>query len=164
MPPLVPLPRPVAGDGDQTPMDLLTMDLLTMRTMTENTKRARGFGPKPKPLRELKLKIVPVRFDAAGLTQLDQLRGEVPRAVWCRDAALQQPPAPPAPQFPEVNRAVWSELARGPMSNMHQIVYRANQIDLAQPGEGWKDVAKAYDELIQIAHQIRAGLLTVIKK
>jgi hypothetical protein len=133
-----------------------------MTTTTESHKKRR-FGPKPKPLKELKLKIVPVRFDAAELAQLDRLRAKAPRSVWCRDAALQQPPAPPAPVFPEVNRDVWSQLAQGPMSNMHQIVYRANQIDLVQPGEGWKEIVSSFDELIQIAHQIRAGLLSVIK-
>lgn len=133
-----------------------------MTTTTDN-KRARGFGPKPRPLKELKLKIVPVRFNAANLAMLDQLRGDIPRAVWLHQAGLQQSPPIPAPQFPKINREVWAELARGPMSNMHQVVYMANRAEMAEPDAGWKVIAQHYSELITLAHSIRAGLLSVMK-
>jgi hypothetical protein len=134
--------------------------------MTTTTKRrARGFGPKPKPLKELKLNLVPVRFDQAQLAKLDQLRGDIPRAVWLREAGLQQPPPAPAPQFPTVNREVWAELSKGPMSNMHQIKYDSDRLQFAHPEEDmkWRVLSENYDELIRIAHQIRDGLLTVIR-
>lgn len=133
--------------------------------MTTTNKRARGFGPKPRPLKELKLNLVPVRFNQQNLAKLDQLRGDIPRAVWLHEAGLQQPPPAPAPQFPEVNREVWGELARGPMSLMHQIKSEADRLQLIYPEEDmrWKKLSENYDELIRIAHQIRDGLLTVIR-
>lgn len=130
---------------------------------TTTNKRARGFGPKPKPLKELKLKIVPVRFNAENLAKLDEVRGSIPRAVWLHEAGLQQDPPAPAPQFPEVNREVWADLARGPMSLMHQIKAEADRLQLIHPEEDmrWKKLSENYDELISIAHQLRDGLLAV---
>lgn len=131
---------------------------------TTTQKRARGFGPKPKPLKELKLHLVPVRFKSSNLAKLDQLRGKIPRSIWLHEAGLQQEPPAPAPQFPEVNREVWGQLAQGPMSNMHQIKHEADRLQIAYPNEDmkWKVMSDHYDELIDIAHQIRDGLLTVI--
>lgn len=122
------------------------------------------FGPKPKPLKDLKLTVVAARFSSSSIQKIDELRGQIPRAVWCHDAALQQPPSPPPPRFPEVNKLVWSELAQGPMSNMHQIKYQADRLQLEHPEEDmkWLVLSENYDELIQISHQIRDGLLAVI--
>ncbi|PHM20683.1 MAG: hypothetical protein CK604_07165 [Curvibacter sp. PD_MW3] len=137
---------------------------MTSTTSTTTNKRARGYGPKPKPLKELKLNLVPVRFNAENLGKLDQLRGDIPRAVWLHQAGLEQDPPAPAPQFPEVNREVWAELAQGPMSNMHQIKHEADRLQIAYPHEDmkWKVLSDNFDELIRIAHQIRDGLLSVI--
>tara|TARA_B100001250_G_scaffold357295_1_gene332932 strand:+ start:55 stop:483 length:429 start_codon:yes stop_codon:yes gene_type:complete len=132
-------------------------------TTTPN-KRARGFGPKPKPLKELKLHLVPVRFNSQNLQILDGLRGKIPRSIWLHEAGLKQKPPAPAPKFPEVNREVWAELKQGPMSLMHQIKHEADRLQIAYPQEDmkWRKMSEHYDELINIAHQIRDGLLTVI--
>ncbi|MEK9803542.1 MAG: hypothetical protein VW475_09100 [Curvibacter sp.] len=116
-------------------------------------------------MKELKLNLVPVRFNAKNLQILDQLRGKIPRAVWLHDAGLKQKPPAPAPQFPQVNREVWGELKQGPMSLMHQIKHEADRLQIAYPEEDmkWRKMSEHYDDLIRIAHQIRDGLLTVIQ-
>lgn len=127
-----------------------------------STKRKRGFGPIPRPMKELKLKIVPVRFNSENLARLDVLRGSVPRAVWLHDAGLQQPPKPPDPVFPEINREVWAHLRMGPMSNLHQLVKHINSLELEMPGHGWRDLAGRFEELISLSHQLRDGVLSVV--
>lgn len=111
---------------------------------------------------ELKLKIVPVRFNSENLARLDALRGTTPRAVWLHAAGLQQPPTPPAPVFPTINREVWAYLRMGPMSNLHQLVHRVNSLEIEMPGAGLRELAGRLEELIALSHQLRDGLLSVV--
>jgi hypothetical protein len=111
---------------------------------------------------ELKLKIVPVRFNSENLARLDALRGTTPRAVWLHAAGLQQPPTPPAPVFPTVNREIWAYLRMGPMSNLHQLVHRVNSLETEMPGAGLRELAGRLEELIALSHQLRDGLLSVV--
>lgn len=133
-----------------------------MPTAKDLLPAERRLGRKPKPMKELRLVAVTVRFNQAGAEKLDELRGSTPRAVWLHDAGLQQPPKPADPAFPTINREVWGYLKQGPMSNLHQLVKHINSLELQMPGQGWRDLADRFEELITLSHQLSDGLLSVV--
>ena len=51
---------------------------------------------------------VSVRFTADELSNIDRLRGKIPRGTWCRRAILGKP----VPVIPEPNRQAYAETAR----------------------------------------------------
>lgn len=126
-------------------------------------KEKRGFGPQPKQKEDRKTVCVMVRFTTEESELLDDLRDSVRRAEWLHDCALQQKPVP-QPRFPQVNQAVWVELAQG-LQSMQAIRAEVERMHLADPDSemAWKTLSQSYVELMAIAHQVRDGLLKVIE-
>ncbi len=48
------------------------------------------------------------------------------------------------------------------MSNLHQLVKHINSLELEMPGQGWRDLAVRFEELISLSHQLRDGVLSVV--
>lgn len=105
------------------------------------------------------MQAVTVRFTVEERQELDRLRGSVSRSEWLRLAGLKRPAQPPAPVVPELNQVAWADLARGPMSNLHQLVKHLNDVELLQPGSAARDLAQRFGEVIDLAHSLRDGLI-----
>lgn len=120
---------------------------------------ANRYGPRPKELIDLRVNRVVVCMTAAELKGLDSRRGGQSRSERLRLAEASAKPLPPPPVVPEVNRDVWGQLALGPMSNLHQLMSKVNELDYLQPGEGLNHLAGQIKQVIDIAHDFRDGLL-----
>jgi hypothetical protein len=120
---------------------------------------ARRFGPRPKDLSELRTQRITVWMTAAEMAALDSRRGSLSRSERLRLAEAGVKPMPLPPIVPAINRDVWSELAQGPMSNLHQLVKRINELERFTPGEGLRELSYQLSEVIDIAHGFRDGLL-----
>lgn len=122
---------------------------------------ARRFGPRPKDLAELRTERTTVWMTQAELAGLDARRGSMSRSERLRTAEEGAKPVLPAPLVPTVNREIWGELAQGPMSNLHQLVKHVNELERLSPGQGLRHLAGRLNEVIDIAHGLRDGLIGI---
>ncbi len=120
---------------------------------------ARRFGPRPKDLTELRTQRTTVWLTAGEMAALDSRRGSLSRSERLRLAEAGAKPTPLPPIVPAINRDIWSELAQGPMSNLHQLVKHINELERLAPGEGLRELSHRLNEVIDIAHGFRDGLL-----
>lgn len=90
--------------------------------MTANSKNKPGAGRPKLADDDKRNQLVSARMNAAEIERIDALRGDKSRAVYMREAALNQLP----PVIPDINIEAWSEL-RPALGNLNQIARHLNE-------------------------------------